>query len=138
MLEPRRTPLRRVGLRRPTIASALRDAAEHLEPELGNVAAQARHVAAAVTVLVAIGIVAGCVGTPEGVDCGRYTACSAAEPCGACVDVPGCGPLHVDPVDACEQSCPLAFECALTSTCPARVRCDGLVPGRVASLQPEL
>jgi hypothetical protein len=82
---------------------------------------------------VAIGVVAGCFGSPAGVDCRQHAACSNADPCGGCIDVPGCGPVRVDADEACRESCPLALECSLSSECPARVRCAGLVPGRTAA-----
>jgi hypothetical protein len=101
-----------------------------MEPGLGSVAAQARRVAGALSVLVLGGVVVGCFAAPRGVDCTQYAACSAEVPCSECFDVPGCGPLHLARGEACEQSCPIAFECSLSSDCPAQIRCEGLVPGR--------
>jgi len=87
-------------------------------------------VAGALTLLVLGGVVVGCFGSPRGVDCTSYSPCSAATSCSECFDVPGCGPLRVQRADACEQSCPIAFECSVSADCPAQIRCEGLVPGR--------
>jgi hypothetical protein len=101
-----------------------------LEAGLGSVAAQARRVAGALTLLVLGAVVVGCFGSPRGIDCARYSPCDAAPSCSECFDVPGCGPLRVDRAEACEQSCPIAFECSVSAGCPAQIRCEGLVPGR--------
>jgi hypothetical protein len=87
-------------------------------------------VARALTLLVLGGVVVGCFGSPQGIDCTQYSRCSAAMSCSECFDVPGCGPLRVARAEACEQSCPIAFECSVTEGCPAQIRCEGLVPGR--------
>jgi hypothetical protein len=100
------------------------------EAGLGSVAAQARRVAGALTLLVLGGVVLGCFGSPRGVACASYSPCGAATSCSECLDVPSCGPLLVQRADACEQSCPIAFECSVSADCPAQIRCDGLVPGR--------
>jgi len=97
---------------------------------LGSVAAQARRVAVAMTLVVLGGVVVGCFGAPRGVDCSQYVACGADADCSDCVDVPGCGPLRVGRVNACADSCPIAFECSISADCPAQIRCDGLVRGR--------
>ncbi|HTV20685.1 MAG TPA: hypothetical protein VMG12_18505 [Polyangiaceae bacterium] len=100
------------------------------EAGLGSVGAQARRVAGAVTLLVFGGVIIGCFGSPRGVDCLRYDACDPDASCSECFDVPGCGPLHVGRAAACEQSCPISFECSISTDCPAQIRCEGLVPGR--------
>jgi hypothetical protein len=131
MLEAQRIWVRRAGLHRRGIWRALPRRLVRGETDLGSVAAQSRRVAGALTLLVTVGIVAGCFGAPAGVDCSAYVACTPDDACGECLDVPGCGPLRVSRAEACEQSCPLALECSITSACPAGVRCAGLVPGRV-------
>jgi hypothetical protein len=100
------------------------------EAELGSVAAQARRVARALTLLVLAGVAVGCFGSPRGIECASYSPCSAATSCSECFDVPGCGPLRVQRADACDQSCPIAFECSVSAGCPSQLRCEGLVPGR--------
>jgi hypothetical protein len=101
-----------------------------LEAGLGSVGAQARWVARALTLLVLGGVAVGCFGSPRGLDCAGYRECSATASCSDCFDVPGCGPLVVGRAEACERSCPIAFECSVRAGCPAQLRCEGLVPGR--------
>ena len=101
------------------------------EAELGTPTAQAGRVATALLVLVGIGIIVGCLSPPRGVDCARYEACSGRGE--ECVDVPGCGAICIPPEEACQLSCPLPFECAVSDASPPRLRCDGLVPGRAAA-----
>lgn len=116
-------------MRRPWRRRSLRSS-RPADAGLGSVGAQARRVAKALALLVLGGVALGCFGSPPGVDCARYGECSATTSCSECFDVPGCGPLVMGRAEACEQSCPLAFECSVSSGCPARIRCEGLVPGR--------
>jgi hypothetical protein len=72
---------------------------------------------------------------PPGVSCDAYDTCAIGETCDGndadCVSIRGCPePICIDPVEACDLSCPNPNECEIAESYPLQIGCEGMVSGK--------